>query len=459
MIKKYYNKTLLGAVGKNATTIFKGNKRFFELRYLERGGQHRDGERQKILADRVILGRDISCAVRFDESCRTVSRKHAEIIKEGNNWKIMPLSSTNSTFLNGRKISKEWFLQDGDIIQLASDGPKLLFTIPKGDASKVSSIPLAQRMTLLRKQILSPYRKSLIGIAAVALIGFLTAAVWISILNEEVEENKVALAQQKDYVLLYQYQIDSLKNVIDSHHNKVKKYEAELEDLKKENSRIAKTIPARPSSSNNTTRPKKTATPKTNSQNGKKVDNSKPVKSYRQNLPYGYKIVDVFANGNRIEKIYGKCGACGGTTNCNVCFGRGGIVSAGYGTFYPCHLCGQSGKCKICKNNNGYVLTGSHLYDANGKEIYVSPVGGSGGSGGRTGGNSGSSGGSSRPRNSDRYGYKDCHRCFGSGKCQTCSGRGYTNNPLTGNYIDCPNCYRSGKCSICGGTGQTYGIK
>lgn len=56
----------------------------------------------------------------------------------------------------------------------------------------------------------------------------------------------------------------------------------------------------------------------------------------------------------------------------------------------------------------------------------------------------------------EHYGYKDCHMCRGSGRCQTCNGSGL------GNYGECPNCLllggkRSGKCSICSGKGKVYG--
>lgn len=56
----------------------------------------------------------------------------------------------------------------------------------------------------------------------------------------------------------------------------------------------------------------------------------------------------------------------------------------------------------------------------------------------------------------EHYGYKDCHICRGSGRCQTCNGSGL------GNYGECPNCLlvggkRSGKCSICSGKGKVYG--
>lgn len=50
---------------------------------------------------------------------------------------------------------------------------------------------------------------------------------------------------------------------------------------------------------------------------------------------------------------------------------------------------------------------------------------------------------------------KDCQRCWGSGKCQTCNGRGYyTELGVGSGTLDCPNCNKTGRCSSCGGSGK-----
>lgn len=50
---------------------------------------------------------------------------------------------------------------------------------------------------------------------------------------------------------------------------------------------------------------------------------------------------------------------------------------------------------------------------------------------------------------------KDCQRCWGSGKCQTCNGRGYyTELGVGSGPLDCPNCNKTGRCSSCGGSGK-----
>lgn len=182
------------------------------------------------------------------------------------------------------------------------------------------------------------------------------------------------------------------------------------------------------------------------------------VNTYRQNLSYGYKIVQEYRNGSRIESTYSPCTMCAGTQRCGICHGNGGIVTAGYGRYIPCQACGQTGVCSLCKANNGYVLTHSQLYDANGNPVYVPPVGGGsyyggGGSSGGSGSGSGSSSGSSR------YGTYDCPTCHGTGTCQTCGGDGIADSYYTGGSMVCPNCSSNrGKCSVCNGTGKKYGV-
>ena len=102
-------------------------KAYFTLEHKVGSRYRNAGEYQKIVADQIEIGRDPQCEVRFDENFETVSRRHAAIIKDGNNWKLAPLSQTNPTFINGKTVQSEWYLQYGDEIQCAVNGPKLVF--------------------------------------------------------------------------------------------------------------------------------------------------------------------------------------------------------------------------------------------------------------------------------------------------------------------------------------------
>ncbi|MCR4860724.1 MAG: FHA domain-containing protein, partial [Bacteroidales bacterium] len=140
-------------------SIFGGEgRRYYTLVHKVSSQYHKAGESQPIIVDEIELGRDPACQVRFDENFPTVSRRHAAIVKDGDNWKLIQLSQTNTTYLNGHPVQKEWYLQNGDEIQLSTNGPKLGFIIPEGKKGLVSSIGLTARLNLFRQQALRPYK-------------------------------------------------------------------------------------------------------------------------------------------------------------------------------------------------------------------------------------------------------------------------------------------------------------
>ena len=75
-------------------------------------------------------------------------------------WKLVPISK-NATLLNGRALKQEWYLQNGDEIQLSVNGPKLGFIVPTGKKSTVGSIGLTRRLSLFRQQALRPYKTAI----------------------------------------------------------------------------------------------------------------------------------------------------------------------------------------------------------------------------------------------------------------------------------------------------------
>lgn len=159
-----------GTVGAGVGSLMNpGDKTYYILEHCVTSKFHQMGEAQKIIVDNIEIGRDPRCQVRFDESFKTVSRRHAAIVrdKETNNWKLVQISQTNSTLLNGRRINTEWYLQNGDEIQLSVNGPKLRFIIPQGDKARMGSINFTQRLNLFSQQALKPYKYGMIGLAVV----------------------------------------------------------------------------------------------------------------------------------------------------------------------------------------------------------------------------------------------------------------------------------------------------
>lgn len=192
-----YKRTLAGSIGAGVGAVFNGEGRtYYILEHKTATAYHKAGESQKIIIDQIELGRSSSCQVRFDESCETVSRRHAAIVKEGDKCKLIPLSQTNGTYVNGNLVKSEYYLSSGDEIRLSSNGPVLGFIQPQGAQSLVKSIGLTERMSLFRKQALRPYKQALwaMGIAFVVAVGGLIA---YNVYQDKVHAEQIAGMQIK----------------------------------------------------------------------------------------------------------------------------------------------------------------------------------------------------------------------------------------------------------------------
>jgi hypothetical protein len=173
-----YKQTLSGSVGAGIGSLFNASgKKYYILEHKTSTLYHKKGESQKIIIDEIELGRDASCQVRFDEACDTVSRHHAAILKDGDGWKLINLSKTNATLVNGQPINKEWHLNSGDEIQLSVRGPIMGFIIPQGAQATVDSIKLSERFTLFRQQALRPYKVAT-AILSVLVLAALCLSLW-----------------------------------------------------------------------------------------------------------------------------------------------------------------------------------------------------------------------------------------------------------------------------------------
>ena len=206
-----YKRTLAGSVGAGMGSLLGASGRtYFILEHKVSSKYHQAGEVQKIIVDQVELGRDASCQVRFDESFETVSRKHAAIVREGENWKLIHLSQSNPTLVNGKAINGTYYLQTGDEIQLSSGGPRLGFIVPQGRQALTSSIGLTERMNLFRKQALRPYKTALTVLSIVFLLAIAGLVYWNLNLDEKNEQLIATTEQQKEQLKTLDFQIDSL---------------------------------------------------------------------------------------------------------------------------------------------------------------------------------------------------------------------------------------------------------
>ena len=83
------------------------------------------GKIQELSQETIRIGRHPSNDVRFPADLTIVSRYHAEIIREGNRFRLRD-KSANGTFVNGKKVV-DAFLKDGDVIEFSDGGPKASF--------------------------------------------------------------------------------------------------------------------------------------------------------------------------------------------------------------------------------------------------------------------------------------------------------------------------------------------
>ena len=118
----------------------------------------RKGEIDEIAADRISIGRDPSCDVVFPRNTRIVSRRHAEINREGNRYHLVN-KSANGCYVNGQLV-EEAYLKQGDIIVFAKNGPKVSFltsTKPmESTPRKPAASPAAPSAVLQQAGFLSP---------------------------------------------------------------------------------------------------------------------------------------------------------------------------------------------------------------------------------------------------------------------------------------------------------------
>ena len=83
------------------------------------------GQIQEFTAESITLGRSPDCSLVFPPDLTSISRRHSELVREGNAFKVVD-RSTNGTFLNGKRVT-ESPLRNGDVIMLSEGGPKVSF--------------------------------------------------------------------------------------------------------------------------------------------------------------------------------------------------------------------------------------------------------------------------------------------------------------------------------------------
>jgi len=105
----------------NALAVVAGDEACLVFRS---GGGHA-GETFPLRAERITIGRHPDASIFLDDV--TVSRDHAVVVKEGEDWVIVDEGSLNGTYVNRRR-GERTVLSDGDEIQIGKY--KLTFLKP-----------------------------------------------------------------------------------------------------------------------------------------------------------------------------------------------------------------------------------------------------------------------------------------------------------------------------------------
>lgn len=102
----------------------------------------RKGEIDKKINSILQIGRHPDCDILYPAGERSISRKHAQIIRTGNRFRLLN-QSPNGSYVNGQ-ISQSTFLHNGDVIMFSKDGPKLsfLYTLNQATGSELTNKPV-----------------------------------------------------------------------------------------------------------------------------------------------------------------------------------------------------------------------------------------------------------------------------------------------------------------------------
>jgi EAL domain-containing protein (putative c-di-GMP-specific phosphodiesterase class I) len=103
-----------------------------------------------------------------------VSRKHAEILETSDGWRIKDCGSTNGTFVNGRRLTEEYLLNDGDHITIGGIRFDVVEQIDDSECTQFIS-PEAENLELmLDLKVVVPCFQPMVSLSNGALVGYET---------------------------------------------------------------------------------------------------------------------------------------------------------------------------------------------------------------------------------------------------------------------------------------------
>jgi S1-C subfamily serine protease len=152
--------SMLGrTIGQSLSMIRGKDVANYSLLFMDPTADRKRGEHQTIFMPHIVLGRSSKCHVRYSDEFRTVSREHASITIDGNRYILHHNpSASNPTYVNGSVVGSSYELQNGDEMQLSSNGPRIRFNV---STVKTSTIGLTNRIGAAMAQAARPYKRAI----------------------------------------------------------------------------------------------------------------------------------------------------------------------------------------------------------------------------------------------------------------------------------------------------------
>lgn len=220
----------------------------YTLTYMNATKSHRQGDFQTIVMPYIELGRSSDCVVQFGDEYNTVSRKHAALRMDNGRIMVKHLSATNPTIIRRGTAgtveqltmeNQEAELQNGDTLQLSSDGPSMRFNATE---TRTSSMGFTQRMQLFSQQALKPYRYA-VGVLALLLVA-LGAGSWYVIQDQskDIAALVVDLENTKVETVTAQEELIRLKESGKATEVQIKEKEREIATLRRRQKELEERI-------------------------------------------------------------------------------------------------------------------------------------------------------------------------------------------------------------------------
>jgi len=89
------------------------------------------GTRWELTEPVMTIGRDAACQIRLPDS--TVSRRHAQVMRQADGYYASDVDSINETKVNDERLTKPYRLQHGDLLHLGQVALRFVWSMPPLD--------------------------------------------------------------------------------------------------------------------------------------------------------------------------------------------------------------------------------------------------------------------------------------------------------------------------------------